>query len=188
MDGLNSLPMTSYTVQMSAASSRSARNIPVVIVRRTARASVVVGVALLLLSATAIVLVVQTWLVPNAPFANDDPLIIVAIVLLIPAGWRMVRSGRNRVRANKLLQRNDEVPTVAPYAFSITSDTVEFPGDVHNSAESWPRAETTGRVHRYFGEQAITLERPGSKRRYLAKELKDPLEQVLRALAGGNHI
>lgn len=166
--------MVDRIVALTESSMKPGRMRKVASVRRTAAASLIIGCLLILLSAAALSLIIMTW---------SQPELLVGVAFLGVVGGLMVWSGRNRLHVNRLRNPRDDVNSVAPHAFRITDDTLEFPGSLAQAAQSWSRASTTATVESCLGQPALKLAHPDRvPRRYFAKVLKETPETVLRAV------
>lgn len=106
------------------------------------------------------------------------------VVLGLPGGLMLFLSAKRlrRLRGRAGAERMRIVP---PYAFTISPETLEFPGTLDQAPESWPRAGTTARVVRWLGQDALRLDHPGRRRRiYLGKALMESPQRIVELLQG----
>jgi hypothetical protein len=120
-------------------------------------------------------------------WVTQDPRSLSPLLLIIPAAvlavalitaWLREMSGARR----KII--NPAGSMVPPYAFAITSTTIEFPATMYEQAASWDRGTTTAKLHGYR-TRCLVLRRPGKRvRRYEGSTLADAPEELVARISG----
>lgn len=138
-------------------------------IRRTVVGSFVGGGLLLAISVTAFGFAIAT-----AQIAAE----LVGAVLFLGIGVLLVLHGR-RYRAGLQRWQGDVISFAAPYAFDVTSSTIEFPPTFTAVAESWPLGES------HASQQSggsLVLSHGKRRRTYPAKALSTPVSELIEEI------
>lgn len=162
--------MVNYAVELAEVTQLAKQRHTAGSVRRVAVASILVGAMLLLLTVAGIVTV----------FALGAPAtMLFGSALLGVTGGLVLWSAIRRLRTCRGRSGDEPVSFVAPYAFRITDDTLEFRETVGRAAESWPRQASRARVASKGGRRGLTLEHPDrSRRHFFASVLRETPERI----------